>query len=259
MSLHAVDPSTGDLIKISGGTPENFYGECSTAAATAAKALSLTGFSLYTGVKVQIKFTNGHTLEATKNSSGVVTASYPTLNISSTGDKAIKVGAEYAGENFVTAGDTHEFIYDGTYWVDLTAVNIYENSTTARKRDGQVDYPSEYKFNNCTYIDELSRKFIYEGHSVSWTATRTGLLKVAVVKHVSGNTIWLSKNSQQIDVYSNFTDDTDHSVDVVDVSYTLTCYVKTGDVILIGADCPSSTSWGNTFLTQRANLISKTI
>lgn len=120
------------------GALGNFFGTCSTLAGTAAKDVAISEFSLYTGVKVQVKFTNGHTLTATKDANGVVTADYPTLNVSSTGAKAIKVGAEYAGENFVTAGDTHEFIYDGTYWVDLTAVNIYENSTTARKRDGQI-------------------------------------------------------------------------------------------------------------------------
>ena len=119
------------------GALGNFFGTCSTLAGTAAKDVAISEFSLYTGVKVQVKFTNGHTLTATKDANGVVTADYPTLNVSSTGAKAIKVGAEYAGENFVTAGDTHEFIYDGAYWVDLTAVNIYENSTTARKRDGQ--------------------------------------------------------------------------------------------------------------------------
>lgn len=121
------------------GALGNFFGACSTLAGTAAKDVAISEFSLYTGVKVQVKFTNGHTLTATKDANGVVTADYPTLNVSSTGAKAIKVGAEYAGENFVTAGDTHEFIYDGTYWVDLTAVNIYENSTTARKRDGKSD------------------------------------------------------------------------------------------------------------------------
>jgi hypothetical protein len=241
------------------GALGNFFGTCSTLAGTAAKDVAISEFSLYTGVKVQVKFTNGHTLTATKDANGVVTADYPTLNVSSTGAKAIKVGAEYAGENFISAGDTHEFIYDGTYWVDLTAVNIYENSTTARKRDGQVDYPSEYKFNKCTYISELSRKFIWEGHSVSWTATRTGLLKVAVIKHSSGGSIWLSKNNRQIDAYSNYTDDTDHSVDVVDVSYTLTGYVKTGDVILIEADSTPTIPFENSFFTQRANLISKTI
>lgn len=120
------------------GALGNFFGTCSTLAGTAAKDVAISEFSLYTGVKVQVKFTNGHTLTATKDANGVVTADYPTLNVSSTGAKAIKVGAEYAGENFVTAGDTHEFIYDGTYWIDLTAVNIYENSTTARKRDGQT-------------------------------------------------------------------------------------------------------------------------
>lgn len=129
------------------GALRNFFGTCATVAGTAAKDVAISEFSLYTGVKVQVKFTNGHTLTATKDANGVVTADYPTLNVSSTGAKAIKVGTEYAGENFVTAGDTHEFIYDGTYWVDLTAVNIYKNSTTARKRDGSIGLSGTEYFN----------------------------------------------------------------------------------------------------------------
>jgi hypothetical protein len=53
------------------------YGECGTAESTAAKTASITGFVLTKGVTVYIKFTN-------KNS-----ASNPTLNINSTGAKAI--------------------------------------------------------------------------------------------------------------------------------------------------------------------------
>lgn len=57
------------------------YGECSTGASTVAKTATATGsatFSLQTGSRVSIKFTNSNT------------AADPTLNVNSTGAKAIK-------------------------------------------------------------------------------------------------------------------------------------------------------------------------
>lgn len=82
------------------------YGTCSTAAATAAKAVSVSGFSLYTGVSVAVKFTYANT------------ASSPTLNVSGTGAKPIyAVGAAIASKYWWGAGDMAIFVYDGTRWV----------------------------------------------------------------------------------------------------------------------------------------------
>ncbi len=120
------------------GVTGNGFGTCATEAGTAAKTVTIAEFQLYAGVKIQVLFTNGHTLAATKTD-GVVTANYPTLNVNDTGAKPIKVGAEYAGENFVTAGDAHEFVYDGACWRDLTAINIYSNSDCAKQRNGSID------------------------------------------------------------------------------------------------------------------------
>lgn len=126
-----------DMVRnVAVGLTGNGFGVCNTNADTAAKEVSISEFTLFTGVKIQVLFSNGHTLTATKNASGVVTADYPTLNVSDTGAKAIKIGAEYAGENFAAAEDVHEFVYDGTYWRDVTAHKIYSYGTVTRGRDG---------------------------------------------------------------------------------------------------------------------------
>ena len=63
--------------KVGAALASNF-GICSTAAATAAKVVSITDFSLVNGVEIAVKFTNDNT------------ASHPTLNVSDTGAKNIK-------------------------------------------------------------------------------------------------------------------------------------------------------------------------
>lgn len=91
------------------GATVNRYASCSTAAGTAAKAANVTSGTptLETGLHVFVKFSNANT------------AASPTLNINSTGAKAIT----YDGSVITT--DTEklslvkglcEFVYDGTNW-----------------------------------------------------------------------------------------------------------------------------------------------
>lgn len=54
------------------------YGTCSTAAGTAAKTVSIPGITLKTGVEITVRF------------SVTNTAANPTLNLNSTGAKAIR-------------------------------------------------------------------------------------------------------------------------------------------------------------------------
>ena len=84
------------------------YATCSTAAATKAKVASVQNsgnFALDTGAKVIVKFSYTNT------------ASAPTLNVNSTGAKAIY----YAGEAFrdLIADHLYELVYDGRQWVVL--------------------------------------------------------------------------------------------------------------------------------------------
>ena len=85
------------------------YATCSTDAAAAAKVATITpgsNFSLETGARVAVKFTNANT------------AGSPTLNVNSTGAKAIYFqNAALTYLNYWSAGQIVEFIYDGTNWV----------------------------------------------------------------------------------------------------------------------------------------------
>lgn len=84
------------------------YATCSTAAGTAAKVATITpgsAFSLETGVRVSVKFTNALSVAA------------PTLNVNSSGAKAIYFrGATLSSAQYWASGSTVDFVFDGTYW-----------------------------------------------------------------------------------------------------------------------------------------------
>lgn len=82
------------------------YGTCATAAATAAKVVTCSGFVRSAGARVAVKFTYSNT------------AATPTINVNSTGAAEIRVGSSTAvGTGAMwQAGDMVEFIFDGTYW-----------------------------------------------------------------------------------------------------------------------------------------------
>lgn len=75
---------------------------CSTAAGTAAKAITCTGFELVDGARIAVKFSNTNT------------AASPTLNVSSTGAKPIYYKNAAISAGYLTAGAVMEFIYNAT-------------------------------------------------------------------------------------------------------------------------------------------------
>ena len=90
------------------------YAVCSTSSGTGAKTVSITNFKLVTGTRVSVKFSNK-------------TSTTPTLNVSSTGAKEIKLvqtNGTYVSVNSYnswSAGEIVELIYDGTYWVAVSS------------------------------------------------------------------------------------------------------------------------------------------
>lgn len=99
-------PCTLLVSKYDAFTGQNFAGVCSTAAATAAKTVSVSGVtSLMRGMYVIVRFTNGNT------------AQNPTLNVSGTGAKVITDAENWA------AGETVGFVYDGTVWESAGAAS----------------------------------------------------------------------------------------------------------------------------------------
>lgn len=79
------------------------YGTCSTAAATVAKVVTLSSYSLTKGGVVAVKFTNAVPTGAT-------------MNINSKGAKAIYYKGKAIIDGVICAGEVATFIYDGTYY-----------------------------------------------------------------------------------------------------------------------------------------------
>ena len=121
-----VDKVADNLMYLKYNTAGIKIGTCSTVSATTEKAITLDNFTLTNGVTVLVTFTSANTATA------------PTLNVNSTGAKAI------AGEDgtvtsathpaYFPAGSTVEFVYNGTYWVFKKRVvtGYYNNGTRYR-------------------------------------------------------------------------------------------------------------------------------
>ena len=87
------------------------YAVCSTAAGTAAKTATISGFKLFTGAVAYIKF-------SVKN-----TAANPTLNISGTGAKAIQYQGAAISSSYLNANRTYAFVYDGSVYQLIGDIN----------------------------------------------------------------------------------------------------------------------------------------
>ena len=93
------------------------YGTCSTAAATVAKVVSLSSYSLTTGGVVSVKFTYAVPASAT-------------MNINSKGAKAIYYKGSAITAGIINAGDVATFIYNGSQYILLT-VDSYQTKIDA--------------------------------------------------------------------------------------------------------------------------------
>ena len=122
--------------KIKKYTESNYwYGTCSTASATVAKTVTLSGFELVTNVRVTIKFTNSNT------------ATNATLNINSTGAKPIYYKGTNVGNNIIDANSTVNLVYNGTQYeiigdftpTTTSAVTGVKGEAEDSYRDGNVN------------------------------------------------------------------------------------------------------------------------
>ena len=93
-----------DGVLFDGSAARHHYGTCSTAAATAAKTCSISGFSLVTGARVTVRFSYANT------------AANPTLNVSSTGAKAIRYRNSPIPAGYIRQYTVLELVYSGRYW-----------------------------------------------------------------------------------------------------------------------------------------------
>lgn len=129
-----------------GADGKTLYGTCATAANVAAKVAAAAGYKLYQGATVAVKFAASNT---------VTTAI--TLNVQSTGAKNVYVnGALTSSANRYTwdAGDTVQFVYDGTGYVPLSD-GAYVKETASGVEVGKPGAPVKSLVNASGSFDVL--------------------------------------------------------------------------------------------------------
>lgn len=174
------------------------YGTCSTAAATAAKTVACTGFTLATGSEITVKFTVTNTV------------ANPTLNVNSTGAKAIYYNGAAISAGYLKANKTYTFRYNGTQYdlvgdidtnttYSLSSFGITATAAELNKLDGVTATATELN-----YVDgvtsniqtQLNGKLSTSGTAAKATADANGQnIADTYIKalSVSGRTITYTK------------------------------------------------------------------
>lgn len=106
--IHSIIDLTANIHHINGV----LYGECATAAATAAKTVTINGITeLVAGLSIRVKFTYAQTYNGAA-----------TLNVNGLGAKNIKrIGTTNIARYEWQAGEVLDFVYDGSYWLLVDA------------------------------------------------------------------------------------------------------------------------------------------
>lgn len=123
----------GDL-RVTGtmfGTQAGNYATCATAAGTAAKTVTISGFALTTGIHVFVKFT-------VTNTAAVASL---TLDVSGTGAKSLKYrGGNLPAVGTLASGRVYEFVYDGTNWELVGDLDTNTQTVTGVKGNSETTY-----------------------------------------------------------------------------------------------------------------------
>ena len=152
------------------------YGTCSTAAGTAAKVVSLSGFKLQTGAEVTVRFTVTNT------------ASSPTLNVNNTGAKPIQYRNAAIAAGYLAANRTYRFVYDGSSYElvgDVDTNTTYTAATAAPKAPGTAAVGTSAKYAREDHVHPLQTSVT--GSSGSCTGNAATATKLATARTVLVN------------------------------------------------------------------------
>lgn len=152
---------------------KQYYGTCTTAAATAAKVVTADrDFVLETGAAIDVKFSYANS------------ASAPTLNVGDTGAKAVKKYGNTAPNTYQWyAGAIVRFVYDGTYWIiegGTTATTTYYgvtklNSSTSSTSTTEAATPSAVK----AAMDKANAALPQDGGTMTGKLTNNNAIEIS--------------------------------------------------------------------------------
>ncbi|MFA5744571.1 MAG: hypothetical protein WC936_07185, partial [Candidatus Nanoarchaeia archaeon] len=142
-----------DGVSFDGSAAISRYGVCATIAKTAAKVVSITGYTLVSGAVSVVKFTYGNV------------ANSPTLNITSTGAKPITRKGVVISPEKIEVGGTYVFVYDGT---NYEIIGSYFDNSPITVHGMIIDETNSDPFACISYIgasaglDLAARKAVFE-------------------------------------------------------------------------------------------------
>ena len=132
------------------------YATCSTAAATAAKAATLSNYNLVKGGVVAVKFDNAVPASAT-------------LNVNSKGAKDIYFKGAAITANVIQAGDTATFMYDGSKYHLLAVDRLCKTAVTG------VSWPSTSShYVTVTYAEGSTENITIHPTNTAYPASGSG-------------------------------------------------------------------------------------
>ncbi|MBR2182957.1 MAG: hypothetical protein IJ858_05995 [Acidaminococcaceae bacterium] len=235
------------------------FGSCSTAAGTVAKTVACAGFTLVTGALIFVKFTVTNT------------AANPTLNVDSTGAKAIQYRGSAIAAGHLAANRTYAFVYDGTSYQligDIDTNTTYSNMTAATAsaagEAGLVPAPAAGKqasflrgdgtWQVPTDTDTHWTTHLYAGSgSAANASTSNGNTKITVTDNSSVRNSVTVKGSGATTVTSdasgNITIASTNTNNISGQSLNANGYIKFNNGLII--------QWGNANFSSSSNYVEK--
>lgn len=207
------------------------------------------------------------TLDALTSASGWTAPYAGIMMVNIPGNKTNAVGAFYVNGTLVSLNGTAENLYRGSTFAvpkggvvtvaDMSGSNNFyavfayvTGNAVLSQTITNLQATLPYSFNATSNISAFNRKFVYQGNTLSWTATHTGRLTLRLLKHGDGYSLYLGNQNGMLDTYDNFFGSDSQGTGVSDASITLSAYVKKGDAIRLESNLPSTTPWTDTFFCQ---------
>ena len=128
-------PRSLDGVNFDGSAPVTRFAQCSTAAGTAAKTVTISNFTLVEGATIMVLFNNTNT------------ASNPTLNVSNTGAHPIQWRKAGVSPSWLAANRLYALTYTGSAWQiqgDLTEACIQDGGGLSVDEDGKLFVPLKF-------------------------------------------------------------------------------------------------------------------
>lgn len=240
---------TIDGVNFNGSANITHFAVCTTAAKTAAKVVTLTGFTLTNGASLKVLFNFDNS------------ASNATLNVSNTGAKAIHFAGTAIDASVITAGSVLELVYYNNVYniTGRTAAGSGGNITiTAPEQPAVVTYSGSAYTPFADFLDTWDTRFITA--SGTYTATNAGVYTAVfqptlsytwadtlarlpktytwTIKQVTG-TLTVGATAENV-VYSE--------------SKSIGCTINYGSTVLINS---SANTFSNTYMTVAYNHANK--